>query len=179
MTKIRSMSCISFSCISFSCISVAALVLSALATPAAHAQGLVNAKRVSAELAAEAVAAAVQGCAEKKFSVSATLLDFDGVQQASLRGDGTGPENLAIANDKAYTAVTFQTDTAEIVARSRTGPVSSSFTKVPHLVLASGAIVIKVGDEVIGALGVSGAPGGDNDALCAKAGLDKIRDRLK
>jgi uncharacterized protein GlcG (DUF336 family) len=51
--------------------------------------------------------------------------------------------------------------------------------KLPHLLLLGGGIVIKVGDEVVGALAVSGAPGGDNDALCAKAGLDKIRDRLK
>ena len=50
---------------------------------------------------------------------------------------------------------------------------------MPHLVLASGGVVIKVGDEVIGAIGVSGAPGGDNDAACAKAGLDKIKDRMK
>jgi uncharacterized protein GlcG (DUF336 family) len=156
-----------------------ALAIMLFATAAADAQGLVNARRVSAPLAAEAVAAAVQACAEKKFTVSATLLDLDGVPQASLRGDGTGPENLAIANDKAYTAVTFESDTADIVARSRGGAVSSAFTKLPHLVLASGAVVIKVGDEVIGALGVSGAPGGDNDALCAKAGVDKIRDRLK
>jgi uncharacterized protein GlcG (DUF336 family) len=140
---------------------------------------LVSSKRVSAALASEAVWAAVQACADKKYTVSAILLDYSGVQQAALRGDGTGPENAAIANDKAYTAVTFEMDTADIVARAKTGPVSSAFAKVPHLVLAAGGIVIKVGEEVVGALGVSGAPGADNDALCAKAGLDKIRDRLK
>jgi uncharacterized protein GlcG (DUF336 family) len=157
---------------------VLALGAVSAAAPVA-AQGLVNAKRVSAALASEAVFAAVQACAEKNYKVSAVLLDISGVQQASLRGDGTGPENSVIANDKAYTAVTFEMDTGSIVARSKNGPISSAFTKIPHLVLASGGIVIKVGDEVVGALAVSGAPGGDNDALCAKAGLDKIRDRLK
>jgi uncharacterized protein GlcG (DUF336 family) len=157
---------------------VLACCAASAAVPVA-AQGLVNAKRVSAALASEAVFAAVQACADKKYTVSAVLLDISGVQQASLRGDGTGPENAVIANDKAYTAVTFEMDTADIVARSKNGPVSSAFTKIPHLVLASGGIVIKVGNEIVGALAVSGAPGGDNDALCAKAGLDKIRDRLK
>jgi uncharacterized protein GlcG (DUF336 family) len=151
----------------------------AAAMTQAQAQGLVSSKRVSAALASEAVWTAVQACAEKKYTVSAVLLDYSGVQQAALRGDGTGPENAAIANDKAYTAVTFEADTADIVARAKNGPAPSAFTKIPHLVLAAGGIVIKVGDEVVGALGVSGAPGGDNDALCAKAGLDKIRDRLK
>jgi uncharacterized protein GlcG (DUF336 family) len=84
------------------------------------------------------------------------------------------------AIDKAFTAATFGEDTAEIVKRQQAGgSVSSSFSKVPHLLLASGGVVIKVGNEVIGALGVSGATGGDNDAVCAKAGLDKIRDRMK
>jgi uncharacterized protein GlcG (DUF336 family) len=156
----------------------AAIALSALA-PVAQAEGLLNTKRISSSLAGEAVAAAVQACADKKYTASAVLVDADGVQQAALRGDGTGPENLMIANDKAFTAVSFQSDTAEIVARSKNAPAPSAFAKIPHLVLAAGGVVIKVGDQVIGAIAVSGAPGGDNDALCAKSGLDKIRDRLK
>jgi uncharacterized protein GlcG (DUF336 family) len=159
------------------CCSAAAVAL--LGFGQAQAQGLVSGKRISAALAGEAVAAAVQVCADRKYTVSAVLVDYSGVQQAALRGDGTGPENAAIANDKAYTAVSFQADTAELVARARNAPAPSAFAKIPHLVLAAGGVVIKVGDEVIGALGVSGAPGGDNDALCAKAGFDKIRDRLK
>jgi uncharacterized protein GlcG (DUF336 family) len=162
----------------YSTVAVALFAL-AQAVTQAQAQGLVSSKRVSAALASEAVWTAVRACADKKYTVSAVLLDYSGVQQAALRGDGTGPENAAIANDKAYTAVTFETDTADIVARAKNGPAPSAFTKIPHLVLAAGGVVVKVGDEVVGALGVSGAPGGDNDALCAKAGLDKIRDRLK
>jgi uncharacterized protein GlcG (DUF336 family) len=145
----------------------------------ARADGLLNTKRISSALAGEAVASAVQACAEKKYTVSAVLVDADGVQQAALRGDGTGPDNMFIANDKAYTALSFQTDTAEMVGRPNNAPPPSVLAKIPHLVLAAGGVVIKVGDQVIGALGVSGAPGGDNDALCAKTGLDKVRDRLK
>lgn len=157
----------------------AALALAVLAQPAS-AEGLLATKRLSASLAAEAVAAAVEACAQKSYHVGAVLLDYSGVQQASLRGDGAGNQNLLTANDKAFTSATFGQDTADIVKRSQGGgSVSSSFAKIPHLILASGGGVIKIGDEVIGAIAVSGAPGGDNDALCAKAGLDKIRDRMK
>jgi uncharacterized protein GlcG (DUF336 family) len=154
------------------------LALAACVAPAAT-EGLLNIKRLSAALAAEAVAAAVQACAHKNYYVSAVVLDYSGVRQAALRGDNAASQNMLTANDKAFTAATFETDTAVLVERSRTSSVSTSFAKVPHLVLAGGGLVIKVGDEVIGAIGVSGAPGGDNDAQCAKAGLDKIKDRMK
>jgi uncharacterized protein GlcG (DUF336 family) len=159
--------------------SAAALAFAVLAVPAAPAEGLLTTKRLSASLAAEAVQAAVQACLQRTYNVGAVIVDYSGVQQAALRGDGATGQNMFNANDKAYTAATFRDDTATLVERSRTGTVSSAFSKLPHLLLAAGGVVIKVGDEVIGALGVSGAPGGDNDAVCAKAGLDKIKDRLR
>ncbi|HLH97237.1 MAG TPA: heme-binding protein [Xanthobacteraceae bacterium] len=154
-------------------------VLVAFAQPAASAEGLVSTKRLSAPLAAELAMAAVAACAEKDYHVGVVVLDYSGVQQAALRGDGAAPQNVLNANDKAYTAASFGADTADLVARSKNGAVSSAFVKVPHLLLNAGGVVIKVGDEVIGAIGVSGAPGGDNDAACAKTALEKIRDRMK
>jgi uncharacterized protein GlcG (DUF336 family) len=157
----------------------AALVLAALAQPAARADGLVGAKRLSASLAAELVLAAVTACAQKSYHVGAVVIDTSGVQQAALRGDGAAAQNVLNAFDKAYTAVSFGADTAELVERAKTGAVSSAFAKVPHLLLNAGGVVIKVGDEVIGAIGLSGAPGGDNDAVCAKTALAQIKDRMK
>ncbi|SRR6266511_5176570 len=150
-----------------------------LAQTAAFAEGLVNAKRLSASLAAELVMATVEACAQKNYHVGVVVLDYSGVQQAALRGDGAAPQNVLNAFDKAYTAASFGMDTAELVERSKTGPVSSAFAKVPHLLLNAGGVVIKAGNEVIGAIGVSGAPGGDNDVVCAKAALEKIKDRMK
>ena len=157
----------------------AALALAVLAQPAAYAEGLVSAKRLSASLAAELAMAAVTACAQTSYHVGVVVLDTSGVQQVALRGDGAAPQNVLNANDKAYTAASFGSDTAELVERSKSGPVSSAFAKVPHLLLTAGGVVIKVGDEVIGAIGVSGAPGGDNDVICAKTALDKIKDRMK
>jgi uncharacterized protein GlcG (DUF336 family) len=157
----------------------AVLALAALAQSAACAEGLVSAKRLSASLAAELAMDAVTACAQKNYHVGVVVLDYSGVQQVALRGDGAAPQNVLNANDKAYTAASFGADTAELVERSKSGPVSSAFAKVPHLLLNAGGVVIKVGDEVIGAIGVSGAPGGDNDVICAKTALDKIKDRMK
>jgi uncharacterized protein GlcG (DUF336 family) len=150
-----------------------------LAQPAASAEGLVTTKRLSSSLAAELAMAAVTACAQKNYHVGVVVLDTSGVQQVALRGDGAAAQNVLNANDKAYTAASFGADTAELVERSKTGAVSSAFAKVPHLLLNAGGVVIKVGDEVIGAIGVSGAPGGDNDAICAKTALEKIKDRMK
>ena len=157
----------------------AALVLAASVQASARAEGLVTTKRLSASLAAELAMAAVTACAQKSYHVGVVVLDYSGVQQVALRGDGAAPQNVLNANDKAYTAASFGTDTADLVERSKNGPVSSAFAKVPHLLLNTGGVVIKVGDEVIGAIGVSGAPGGDNDVICAKTALDKIKDRMK
>ena len=157
----------------------AVLAIAASAQPAAAADGLVSAKRLAASLAAELVLAAVTACAQKDYHVGAVVLDYSGVQQAALRGDGAAAQNVLNAIDKAYTAASFGTDTAELVERAKGGPVSSAFAKVPHLLLNAGGVVIKVGDEVIGAIGVSGAPGGDNDVVCAKAALEKMKDRMR
>ncbi|HEY3642431.1 MAG TPA: heme-binding protein [Xanthobacteraceae bacterium] len=159
--------------------SAAALALAASAPAAVRAEGLVSTKRLSASLAAELVLGAVTACAQKDYHVGAVVLDTSGVQQAALRGDGAAAQNVLNAIDKAYTAASFGMDTAELVERAKSGAVSSAFAKVPHLLLNAGGVVIKVGDEVIGAIGVSGAPGGDNDVVCAKAALEKIKDRMK
>ncbi|MBN9560512.1 MAG: heme-binding protein [Alphaproteobacteria bacterium] len=119
-------------------------------------------------------------CAQQGYAETAVVVDADGVRQAVLRGDRAGSHTLDSANDKAYTAASFKADTAALLERAKTVPgFSALFTQLPHLMLFGGGVVIKVGDEVIGAVGASGAPGGNLDEACARAGLDKIRDQLK
>jgi len=145
----------------------------------AHAEGLIATHRISAALANEAVGAAVASCAKSGYAETAVLVDTDGVTQAALRGDGAGIHTLDSAHDKAYTSVTFKTDTGALVERAKSSPVSVLTAKLPHLLLFQGGVVIKLGNEVLGAIGAAGAPGGQLDEGCAKAGLDAIRDRLK
>jgi uncharacterized protein GlcG (DUF336 family) len=145
----------------------------------AHAQGLLPTHRISADLANQAVAAVVAKCASQGYAETGSLVDADGVQQAVLRGDRAGAHTLESAYAKAYTAASFKTDTTALVERSKTVPALVNLFKLPHLLLLGGGIVIKVGDEVVGAIGAAGAPGGDLDDACAHAGLDKIKDQLK
>jgi uncharacterized protein GlcG (DUF336 family) len=146
----------------------------------AGAEGLLPTHRISADLANQAVAEAVVSCAKQGYAETAVLVDADGVRQAVLRGDRAGAHTLDSAYDKAYTAASFKTDTSALFERSKTAPgFSNLFTQLPHLMLLGGGIVIKVGDEVVGAIGAAGAPGANLDDDCAKAGLAKIQDRLK
>ncbi len=156
-----------------------AALLGVLAAQAASAQGVVKTSRLSAALANELVGTAVEVCARQNQQVTAVVLDTGGVHQAMLRGDGAGINTVETAHYKAYTAVGFQIDTIDLVDRAKGGRVSSAIAKVPNLLLAQGGVVIKVGDEVIGAIGVSGAKGGNIDTQCARAAIDKIKDRLK
>jgi uncharacterized protein GlcG (DUF336 family) len=157
---------------------VIALATTAVAAPAS-AQSLIATHRIPAELAAEAVTEAVAHCASQGYAETAVLVDADGVTQAVLRGDRTGSHTLDSAMNKAYTAATFKNDSLALVERAKTVPGFAALFTLPHLILFGGGVVIKVGDEVVGAIGAAGAPGANLDDACAHAGLDKIADRLK
>lgn len=159
-------------------IAVATLFAGCLAGRAL-ADDLLTTHRLSAALASEAARAAVEACAKQGYAETAVVVDADGVRQAVLRGDRAGAHSLDSANDKAYTSASFKADTSALVERAKALPAFANLFKLPHLLLFGGGVVIKSGDEVIGAIGAAGAPGADLDDGCAKAGLDKIRDRLK
>jgi uncharacterized protein GlcG (DUF336 family) len=149
----------------------------AIAMPAS-AQS-VTTHRIPAALAAEAAVEAVAFCAKDGYRETAVVVDIDGAHQAEVRGDGAGIHTLDSANDKAYTAVTFRTDTLALAERAKEPGGIVILSKLPHVMFFGGGVVIKIGDEVVGAIGASGAPGAKLDENCARAGVDKIRDRLK
>ena len=149
-----------------------------LAASSSHADALLT-HRIPAALAAEAVGEAVASCAKQGYRETAVVLDADGAVIATLRGDGAGIHTLDSAHDKAYTSVTFKNDTMVLADRAKgDGPIAP-LAKLPHILFFPGGVVIKLNDEVIGGIGAAGAPGGNLDDNCAKAGLEKIRDRLK
>ncbi|HEY8289139.1 MAG TPA: heme-binding protein [Acetobacteraceae bacterium] len=146
----------------------------------ARADGLQTVHRLSAEMASDAAREAVMHCAGQGYNETAVVVDADGVRQATLRGDRAGSHTLDSAFDKAYTSASFKTDTGALAERAKTAPgFSALFTQLPHLILIGGGVVIKAGDEVVGAIGAAGAPGGNLDEACARAGVEKIKDRLK
>jgi uncharacterized protein GlcG (DUF336 family) len=107
------------------------------------------------------------------------VVDADGVVIATVRGDGTGAHTLDSALYKAYTAASFKNDTLALAERAKGEDSILALAKLPHVMFFGGGVPIKVGDETIGAIGASGAPGGKLDDACARAGLDKIKDRLQ
>lgn len=135
--------------------------------------------RIPATLAVEAASEAVAACARQGYRETAVVLDADGQIIVALRGDGAGIHTLDSAHDKAYTAVSFKRDTLALAERAKGENSIAPLAKLPHVMFFAGGVVIKLNDEVIGSIGASGAPGGNLDDNCAKAGLEKIRDRLK
>ena len=95
-----------------------------------------------------------------------------------LRGDDASPHTIENSQRKAYTARTFRGSTAEAAQRFQSNPRPSAL-HLAWISIDAGGLPIKVGEDVIGAVGVSGSPGGDKDEACAKAGLDKVADQLK
>ena len=168
--------------LAMACASVAGVFVATL-LPAA-AEDVVTAHRLSAGLAVEAVSEAVANCAKQGYKITAAIIDLDGVEQAVLRGDGAMMTTIDAARDKAYTALMLgagrhEESSGAVAQRMGNTPSAGGLAKLPHVLLAQGGLVIRFHDEAIGAIGVGGAPGGDLDEGCAKAGLDKISARLK
>ena len=163
-----------------------ALVFAVGAAPTAvEAQGLVNLQKLSAPLANELVGEAVASCAQKGYAVTAVVVDLDGVRQAMLRGNGAPIHSLDNAYYKAYSAASLtlarKEDSTKAVAdrMSKNPPSTVPQTPLPNVTYVVGGVTIMAGGAAIGAIGVSGAPGGQFDEECARAALAKIRDRLK
>ena len=121
---------------------------------------------------------AIETCKTNGYRVSAAVVGRQGEIIVHLRGDDTGPHTIENSYKKAYTARTFRIPSGEFAERIKNNPTSGA-VHLTNIVAAQGALPIKIGDETIGAIGISGAPGGDKDEVCAKAGIDKVADQLK
>src|SRR5215471_11138991 len=135
--------------------------------------------RIPAALAVEAASETISVCAKQGYRETAVVLDADGATMVAVRGDGAGIHTLDSAHDKAYTSVSFKNDTIALAERAKGEDSIAPLSKLPHVMFFGGGVVIKLGDEVIGSIGASGAPGAKLDDGCAHAGLDKIRDQLR
>jgi uncharacterized protein GlcG (DUF336 family) len=151
-------------------------VASMLALPA-NAQLLAH-KDLSLATALTIATTAMDTCKGQGYRVSVTVVGRNGEPLVQLRGEDASPHTYDFSFRKAYTARTFRVASGEIVNRFKQDPTYFA-VHVPNTAPSQGALPIKIGDEVIGAAGVSGAPGGDKDEACAKAGLDKVADQLK
>jgi uncharacterized protein GlcG (DUF336 family) len=154
--------------------SLASLLAMSICRPIPTIAQTIATHRIPASLAMEAAGEVVASCAAQGYAETAVVVDADGVTIASLRGDHAGAHSLNSAYDKAYTAASFKRDTL-VLSQNK---AISSLAKLPYLIFFGGGVVVKIGDEVVGAIGAAGAPGGNLDDGCAHAGLKKIQDRL-
>jgi uncharacterized protein GlcG (DUF336 family) len=145
--------------------------------PSVQAQGLVTEKNISLAMAQTIANAAMEKCQAMGFRVSVTVVDRAGLPIVMLRGDGAGLHTPEGSDRKAYTARTFGTPSADFVKRMLSDPTAAGSKEYTRVLALSGGLPIKVGDDVVGAVGVSGSPGKDDD--CSKAGIDKVAEQLK
>jgi uncharacterized protein GlcG (DUF336 family) len=145
-------------------------------TAAASAQTIAR-KDISAEAAMTIASTAIADCKAKGWNVSVAVVGRSGELIVHVRGDNTGPHTMDNSFRKAYTSRTFRSPSGDLVKRLKDNPQLSLVT-LPNVVAGEGALPIKVGEDVIGAAGASGAPGGEKDAACIQAGIDKIKDKL-
>jgi len=140
---------------------------------------LLEHKDLTAAIAITIAQTAIETCKANGYAVSATVVGRNGEIIVQVRGDNASPHTLENSFRKAYTARTLRNPSGALVERIKTDPVIGNILHLTNIIALPGALPIKVGDEVIGAAGVSGAPGGDKDEACTKAGLDKVADQLK
>jgi uncharacterized protein GlcG (DUF336 family) len=151
-------------------------VIGWLALPA-NAQ-LLTQKNLSAAVAATIAQTALETCTKQGYNVSVHVVGRNGEVLVALRGDGAPPHTMENSQRKAYTARTFRISSGEFVQRVKDNPTLGA-VRLIGIIAVQGALPMKAGDEVIGTVGVSGAPGGEKDEVCAKAGIDKVADQLK
>jgi uncharacterized protein GlcG (DUF336 family) len=154
-----------------------ALLASALAT-SSQAQAPQVEKNVYMKMALLIIEGTLEQCAKDGYRVSVVVVDKAGNVAASLRGDGTNPHTMEFGRLKAYTARSRGQTSLEFKTLTDK-PENAYLKQIPNVVAVGGGVPIKVGNEVIGAVGVSGAPGGEKDEVCANAGIAKVAGSLQ
>ena len=146
---------------------------------AAAAQATYSVKILSPETALKAAQAALKKCRDSGFQATIAVVDRMGVVQVLLRDRFAGPHTVEMASAKAYTAVSFRTNTTQLAEATQAGRPQSGIRNRPGVAAVGGGLMIEAGGSLLGAIGVSGAPGGKEDDACAAAGIAAIREDIE
>lgn len=158
---------------------VAAAALPAVAQSTPAAAGTYQLRMLTPETALAAARAALESCRRQNFQVAVVVVDRAGIAQVLLRDRFAGPHTVDIATQKAWTAASFRTNTTALAAETQAGRPMSGLRSYPRFMAAGGGMVIEGGGSILGAIGVSGGPGGEADESCAQAGIQAIRDSIE
>ena len=157
---------------------LATVPLFAAAPAFARAPQVQSEKNMSMALSMAIIQGAIEQCTKDGYKVSVTIVDKGGNVAAQIRGDGTAPHTMEFSRLKAYTART-RNQTSLQTMKMLEDPANAFIRQIPGVVGVGGGVPIRAGTEVIGGVGVSGAPGGEKDEVCANAGIAKVADALK
>lgn len=155
------------------------IVACLFAAPARAQDALVTYRTMSPETALELASAALADCRQRGFQVAVAVVDRFGVSQTMLRDRFAGPHTPQTAVGKAWTAVSFRTNTSDLVAATQPGSPQAGVRNLPRVVVLGGGVTVEAGGSLVGAVGVSGGPSGEADEACAKAGIEAIRGKLE
>ena len=150
-------------------------ILAASATIASAAD-VVRVERMDVGLAAEIAKRSMEACREQGYWVSAVVVDRSANVQVVMRDTYAARFTMTIAEQKANTAIMAGTDTAAFLTNR--GDIRNEIDNIDGLIMMEGGLLVKSGDTVLGAVGVSGAPGGKLDAACAAKALQSLKERL-
>lgn len=153
----------------------ATAVMLSLPLSAHAADGLVTVRQMTPETALKAARTALEYCRGKGYSVGVAVVDRAGVPQVFLRDRFGGTHTVRMAINKAWTAASFRTATAAIAAETQAGRPQSGVRALPRVIAVGGGLPIEAGGTIVGAIGVSGAPTGEADDDCGKAGIKAIQ----
>jgi len=146
---------------------------------AAAQEATYNIRALAPETALKAAQAAMKSCRDSGYQVAVAVVDRSGLAQVMLRDRYAGAHTPKTAVGKAWTAVSFRTSTTDMAEMTQPGKPASGIRNLPRVVTVGGGVLIEAGGSILGGLGVSGAPGGDADEKCAKAGIEAIKDALE
>ncbi len=156
-----------------------AVMVAGGATSAPGQKLLANYPTLTTAAAQQAAQAALARCQKDGYTVAAAVVDRGGQPLAVLRDNLAGVHTTRTAVNKAATAVTFRTDTTELAAITQAGKPQSGVRQLPNVVALGGGLMIRAKGSLVGGIGVSGAPGGDADEVCARAGIAAISDAIE
>ena len=158
---------------------VALLLVNATMPAFAQSEGLRSFKVMKPAIALDLASAALEHCRSQGYQVSVSVVDRFGIPQVMLRDELAGVHTPETARRKAWTAVSFRTDTLALAEVTKAGQGASGIRHVADAMMVGGGVLVEAAGELVGGVGVSGAPGGDIDAECAVAGIDAVSDALE
>jgi uncharacterized protein GlcG (DUF336 family) len=144
----------------------------------AQQSGTFALKAMTPEVAQKAAQVAMLDCRKKGYQVGVAVVDRSGVLLAFVRDRFAGPHTVDMAINKAWTAVSFKTTTLELAQETQPGKPMSGIRALPRVIAAGGGVPVETSGSLLGAVGVSGGPGGDADQACASAGIKAIEDLI-